>query len=214
MKLRIRASGMFRKSEFSAWEKELWAATRQAVAEGMVAGARPVVDKVRRNAASIFKLSGRKLVTSLRHRLYDKKPDRLPAITIGSEIPWLGLHEEGGTIRGPLLIPMNQPRRIGRKAFKRIIGELHRAGNLHYVKKGGKVLVFAENIGENSRALSRFRKSHRATTGQKRVKKGTELLIGVLVPSVTLKARLGLARTVTSNIDLIVAAVESRLRRI
>lgn len=214
MKISIRASGLFKKSDFSAWEKELWQATRAAVGRGMVDGAKPIVEAVRRNAASVFKLAGNKLTRSLRYKLYDKKPDRLPAIAIGSGIPWLGLHEEGGTVRGPLLIPLNQPKRIGRKAFKRIVDDLARSGNLHWVKKGGKVLLFAENIRENSRALSRFRKSHRAITGQSRVKRGTELLIGVLVPSVTVRARLGLGRTVMTNIDKIVTAVEARLKTV
>lgn len=214
MKVRIRPSGLFNRSDFTEWDRELWKATRQAVGQGMVAGARPIVDKVCKNAATVFKLSGKKFTHSIRHKLYDKKPDRLPAVSIGSGIPWMGLHEEGGTVRGPLLIPLNQPKRIGRRAFKRIVNDLARAGNLHWVKKGGKVLLFAENIGENSRSLSRFRKSHRAITGKKRVKRGEEILIGVLVPSVTVRARLGLGRTVLTNIDKIVDAVERRLRAI
>lgn len=214
MKLKISATGLFRKSEFNEWDRDLWKSTREAVGQGMTEGAKPIVEKVRRNAAQIFKLSGKRLTTSLRHKLHNKKPDRLPAIEIGSNVPWLGIHEEGGTIRGPLLIPLNQPKRIGRKAFRRIVDALDRAGNLHFVKKGGQVLLFAEQIGENSRVLSRFRKSHRAATGQKRIKRGTELLIGVLVPQVTLRARLGLGRTIVSNLDQIVTAVERRLKRL
>src|SRR5574340_44381 len=39
-------------------------------------------------------------------KVLDKKTDRLPALLVGSKIPWLGLHEKGGTVSGNLLIPL------------------------------------------------------------------------------------------------------------
>jgi hypothetical protein len=169
---------------------------------------------VRGNIARNFNLSGVKLPRSVRGKVYAFKPDRLPALYIGSKVPWLGMHEEGGTVRGPLLIPLNQPRRIGRKAFRRIVDDLMRSGNAFFKKVNGKTLLFAENIKENSRSLSRFRKSYRAGTGAKRVKRGTELPIAVLVPSVRIRPRLGMERAVKNHLPRIVAAVERRLRQL
>ena len=214
MKVTISTSGLFKKGEFSAWKRALWQAERAKVAEGMQDAVKPLVAEVRANIGRAFKLSGAKLPRSVRGKVYASKYDRLPALYIGSKVPWLGIHEEGGTVRGPLLIPLNQPRRIGRKAFRRIVDDLMRAGNAYFKKVNGKTLLFAENIKDNSRSLSRFRKSFRASTGAKRVKRGTELPIAVLVPSVRILPRLGMERTIRNHLDRIVMSVERRLRQL
>ncbi len=92
------------------------------------------------------------------------------------------------------LLPHHQ--RIGRKAFLRVIDNLMRSGNVFFVEKNGKTLLMAENIRENDRALARFKRSERLRTGQKRLRRGQEIHVAVLVDSVRLRKRFDLESAV------------------
>ena len=37
-------------------------------------------------------------------KLLDRKPERLPDLLVGSKIPWLGIHQTGGTVSGNLIV--------------------------------------------------------------------------------------------------------------
>jgi len=95
-------------------------------------------------------------VNSLRAKVYDRNPDKLPAVLIGSKIPWLGIHMRGGTISGRMLIPLTEEgRRIGRRAFKRVIDTLIRSGNAYFIRKNGQAILMAENIKDTSPGQAR-----------------------------------------------------------
>ena len=125
---------------------------------------------------SDFTVKKAAFVNSLRAKVYDRNPDKLPAVLIGSKIPWLGIHVRGGTISGRMLIPLTgEGRRIGRRAFKRVIDTLIRSGNAYFIRKNGQVILMAENLRENASALTRFKRAERSRTGAKSIKRGQEI---------------------------------------
>ena len=102
---------------------------------------------------------------------------------------------------------------MGPKQFAKVVDALMRSGNAFFIKKGGKVILMAENIQENSRQLSRFKKAERGRTGTKKIKRGQEVPIAVLVKRVNLKRRLGLVDAVQSSLPGLAQAIENALEK-
>ena len=128
LKLSLTATGLFEKSNFEAWTRQKQTAIHQAVAAGMQSGGKVVADTVRTRMNADFTVRKPGFVRSLRAKVFDRDPDRLPALLIGSRIPWLGIHVRGGTLSGRMLIPLTpEGRRIGRRAFKRVVDTLIRS---------------------------------------------------------------------------------------
>ena len=210
MKINLTTAGLFEPRQFAAWSTARRQAIHQAVARGMQSGGREVRDAARSQMRTAFNVKRSSFVSSMYTQVLDKKPDRLPALWVGSKIPWLGLHEKGGTVAGNLLIPL-LPGRIGPKRFKAVIDGLMRSGNAFFVKKDGKVLLMAENIRENASQLTRFKRAERGRTGAKQIKRGQEIPIAVLVKSVTLKRRLDLAGAVRGALPRLARAIQNEL---
>ena len=210
MKISLTAAGLFEPRQFAAWSSARRQAIHQAVARGMQSGGREVRDAARAQMRSAFTVKRNNFVSSMHTKVLDKKPDRLPALWVGSKIPWVGLHEKGGTVAGNLLIPL-LPGRIGPKRFRAVIDGLMRSGNAFFVKKDGKVLLMAENIRENASQLTRFKRAERGRTGAKQFKRGQEVPIAVLVKSVTLKRRLDLAGAVRGALPQLAKAIQHEL---
>lgn len=210
MKINLTAAGLFEPRQFAAWSSARRQAIHQAVARGMQSGGREVRDAARAQMRSAFTVKRNSFVASMNTKVLDKKPDRLPALWVGSKIPWLGLHEMGGTVAGNLLIPL-LPGRIGPKRFKAVIDGLMRSGNAFFVKKDGKVLLMAENIRDNASQLTRFKRAERGRTGAKQIKRGQEVPIAVLVKSVNLKRRLDLAGAVRGALPRLAKAIQHEL---
>jgi hypothetical protein len=159
-----------------------------------------------------FQVKRSSFVSSMRTKVLDKKSERLPALLIGSRIPWLGIHEKGGTVTGNLLIPM-LTNRIGPKRFRQVVDALMRSGNAFFVEKNGKVILMAENLRENASQLNRFKRAERTRTGAKRIKRGEAIPIAVLVKKVDLKRRLDLEGTVRRRLPRLAATVQAELNR-
>jgi hypothetical protein len=210
MKISLTAAGLFEPRQFAAWSSARRQAIHQAVARGMQSGGREVRDAARAQMRSAFTVKRNSFVASMHTKVLDRKPDRLPALWVGSKIPWLGLHEKGGTVAGNLLIPL-LPGRIGPKRFKAVIDGLMRSGNAFFVKKDGKVLLMAENVRDNASQLTRFKRAERGRTGAKQIKRGQEVPIAVLVKSVTLKRRLDLAGAVRGALPRLARAIQNEL---
>ncbi|GHU08300.1 hypothetical protein AGMMS50225_06690 [Betaproteobacteria bacterium] len=208
MKIDLSTSGLFDARQFDAWSTERREAIRAAVKRGMEAGGREVRDAARAQLRSAFTVKRSSFVSSMQAKVIDKKADRLPALLVGSKIPWLGLHEQGGTVSGNLLIPL-LPNRIGPKRFKAVIEGLLRSGNAFFVEKDGKTILMAENIRENAAQLSRFKRAERARTGAKQIKRGQQ----VLVKAVSLKRRLGLRGAVERALPRLVGAIQKELAK-
>ena len=215
LKISLTTSGLLDKSTLEAWTRQKQAAIHKAVATGMSHGGKAVADVVRSRMKSDFTVKKAAFVSSLRARVYDRDPDKLPAVLIGSKISWLGIHVRGGTVSGRMLIPLTaEGRRIGRRAFKRVIDVLIGSGNAYFIQKGGRVILMAENLRENASSLARFKRAERERTGTKSVKRGQEIPIAVLVPKVTLKRRFNLEGTVRAQLPVLARAIEARLAKI
>lgn len=212
MKIDLTASGLFDARQFNAWSTERRDAIRAALKRGMQSGGREVRDAARTQMRGAFNVKRSSFVSSMQAKVLDKKADRLPALLVGSKIPWLGLHEKGGTVSGNLLIPL-LPGRIGPKRFKAVVDGLLRSGNAFFVEKNGKVILMAENIRENASQLTRFKRAERARTGAKQIKRGQEIPIAVLVKSVSLKRRLDLTGAVQRSLPRLAGAIQKELAK-
>jgi hypothetical protein len=215
LKLSLTASGLLDKSKLDAWARQKQAAIHKAVAAGMQSGGKPMADAVRSRMNADFTVRKAAFVRSLRAKVYDRNPDKLPALLIGSRIPWLGIHVRGGTLTGRMLIPLlPEHQRIGRKAFRRVIDGLLSTGNAYFIQKSGKVILMAEAIKENLSELRRFKRAERSRTGAKSIRRGQEVPIAVLVPTVTLKRRFDLEGAVRGRMPVLASAVEKQLNKI
>lgn len=215
LKISLTASGLLDQSRLDAWTRQKQAAIRKAVAAGMRDGGKTVAEAVRSRMNADFTVKKAAFVRSLRAKVYDRNPDKLPALLIGSKVPWLGIHIRGGTIGGRMLIPLTEEgRRIGRRAFKRVIDALIRSGNAYFVRKNGRAILMAENLRENAAPLARFKRAERKRTGAKSIKRGTEIPIAVLVPNVTLKRRFDLEGAVRGQLPVLARAIEKQLNKI
>jgi hypothetical protein len=212
VKIDLTASGLFDARQFNAWSTERRDAIRAALKRGMQSGGREVRDSARTQMRGAFNVKRNSFVSSMQAKVLDKKTDRLPALLVGSKIPWLGLHEKGGTVSGNLLIPL-LPGRIGPKRFKAVVDGLLRSGNAFFVEKNGKVILMAENIRENASQLTRFKRAERARTGAKQIKRGQEIPIAVLVKSVSLKRRLDLTGAVQRSLPRLAGAIQKELAK-
>ncbi|ABR91017.1 Uncharacterized conserved protein [Janthinobacterium sp. Marseille] len=213
MRLTLTTTGLLDPRQLSAWSAERRRAIHAAVAKGMQSGGREVRDAARAEMRSAFTVKRNSFVSSMGVKVFDKKPEQLPALRVGSKIPWLGLHEKGGSVSGNLLIPL-LPGRIGPKRFRQIVDSLMRSGNAYFIKKNGRVLLMAENIKENGSQLTRFKRAERGRTGAKQIKRGQEIPIAVLVKRVDLKRRLNLVGGVQRALPALAQAIQKELEKV
>ena len=212
MKLSLTTSGLLDPKRLDSWIPEKRRAIRKAVEAGMKSAGKELAQTVQARMQSAFKVRKAGFVRSMRHKLYAGSPEKFPALLIGSKIPWLGIHMRGGTIGGRMLIPLlPEHQRLGRKAFRRVIDGLMRTGNAFFIQKNGKVILMAEAIKENASELRRFKRAERGRSGAKSIKRGQEIPIAVLVPTVTLRGRLDLPGIVRSQLPKLSAAILQQL---
>ena len=95
MRIDLTTAGLFDARQFNAWSTERRDAIRAALKLGMQSGGREVRDAARTQMRGAFNVKRNSFVSSMQAKVLDKKTDRLPALLIGSKIPWLGLHEKG-----------------------------------------------------------------------------------------------------------------------
>ncbi|BCO30112.1 hypothetical protein TspCOW1_02150 [Thiohalobacter sp. COW1] len=214
MKISLTTEGLLDRRRFNAWRNQ----TRQEMREGAVRAMRSVgremVDDVRRDMRAGFKVRKAAFLRSMRVKVYDRQRTRFPALYIGSKIPWLGIHEQGGVIGRRMLIPLlPQHQRIGRKAFRRVIDNLMRSGNAFFIERNGKTILMAENIRENDRALARFKRGERLRSGQKRLRRGQEIPVAVLVDRVRLRRRFDIESTVRRKLPRLARAIQREFNR-
>ena len=212
IRMSVKTRGLINPSDLRTWQRQRRETQRRAVSQAMREWGRPVVQKLQNQALSALK--GRKAARTIRFKLHEKRLDRLPALQIFSPIPWLGIHLEGGTVRGQgkgLLIPLLEGGRIGRKRFKQIVSHIRRNNAGFFKEVNGKVILFAEYQPEYGKPLARFRRAERARQGGGRVKAGADIPIAVLVPQVTIRKRLDWERVVQGELPALASAIERRL---
>jgi len=214
LKISLTTSGLLDKGELAAWTRSRREAIHKAVALGMRDSSRSLTDALRTRMQSDLAIRKPAFLRSMRAKVLDRDPLRLPALLVGSRVSWLGVHVRGATLTGKMLIPLTESgRRMGRKAFARVIDTLMRSGNAWFIRKDGKVILMAENIKENASALTRFKRAERQRTGAKSIKRGQEIPIAVLVPRVTLKRRFDFDGTVRRAMPQLAQSINRYLNR-
>lgn len=215
MKIDLVAEGLLDRRRFNAWQADSHKAIRAAVARAMSDSGKDMAEKVRGEMRASFRTASPKFLRSMHAKVLDRKANEFPALYLGSKVPWLGIHEQGGTIRGRMLIPLlPQHRRIGRKAFARVIDALMRSGNAWFVEKNSQQILMAENLAENTRPLARFRRAERERTGAKRLRRGQEIPIAVLVRHVSLRKRFDLNRAVRVELPRLTATIRKAMSKV
>ncbi|MFO0497138.1 MAG: DUF6441 family protein [Betaproteobacteria bacterium] len=214
LKISLTTSGLLDKRELASWTRSKREAIHKAVGLGMRDSSRSLTDALRARMQSDLAVRKPAFLRSMRAKVLDQDPSRLPALLVGSRVSWLGVHVRGATLTGKMLIPLTEPgRRMGRKAFARVIDTLMRSGNAWFIRKDGKVILMAESIKENASALTRFKRAERQRTGAKSIKRGQEIPIAVLVPRVTLKRRFDFDGTVRRAMPQLAQSINRYLNR-
>ena len=214
LKISLTTSGLLDKRELAAWTRSRREAIHKAVGMGMRDSSRSLTEALRTRMQSDLAIRKPAFLRSMRAKVLDRDPSRLPALLVGSRVSWLGVHVRGATLTGKMLIPLTESgRRMGRKAFARVIDTLMRSGNAWFIRKDGKVILMAENIKENASALTRFKRAERQRTGAKSIKRGQEIPIAVLVPRVTLKRRFDFDGTVRRAMPQLAQSINRYLNR-
>ena len=214
MKVSLTTSGLLDPKRLDSWVPETRRALRKAVETGLKAGGRELAEQVRGEMGTRFKVRRPNFLKSMRAKVYGGNPQKFPALLIGSRIAWLGIHARGGAIRGKMLIPLlPEHQRIGPKAFRRVITGLLHTGNAYFIQKNGKVILMAEAIKENASELRRFKRAERGRSGAKSIKRGQEIPIAVLVPTVTLRGRLDLPGIVRSQLPKLASSILQQLTK-
>ncbi|MBF4088598.1 hypothetical protein ISI06_28900 [Burkholderia pseudomallei] len=215
MKIDLVAEGLLDRRRFKAWQADTHKAIHAAVVRAMRDSGKEMAERVRGDMRTSFRTVSPKFLRSMHAKVFDRKTDEFPALYLGSKVPWLGIHEQGGVIRGRMLIPLlPQHQRIGRKAFARVIDALMRSGNAWFVEKNGQQILMTENLAENARPLARFRRAERERSGAKRLRRGQEIPIAVLVRRVSLRKRFDLARSVRVELPRLTAAIRKAMAKV
>ena len=213
MKVSIRIDSAAGLAQLRRWGGEIRAKVQQAVARAMATEATELRQDVRNEVAGQMAVVKKSFIKGFTAKVLDRDPNRYPALYVGSRIPWSRIHETGGVIAGRLLIPLHG--RVGRKRFKAQIAELMRGGNAYFIKNAkGNIVLMAENLQEYDRTLSGFKRRYRKAEGVKRLKRGADIPIAVLVPKVVLRKRLDIERMVATRVPRLSAAIEKQLRTV
>lgn len=213
MKVSIRIDSAAGLAQLRRWGGEIRTKVQQAVARAMAAEATELRQDVRNEVAGQMAVVKKSFIKGFTAKVLDRDPNRYPALYVGSRIPWSRIHETGGVIAGRLLIPLHG--RVGRKRFKAQIAELMRGGNAYFIKNSkGNIVLMAENLQEYDRTLSGFKRRYRKAEGVKRLKRGADIPIAVLVPKVVLRKRLDIERMVATRVPRLSAAIEKQLRTV
>ena len=141
MKISLHIDSAAAQANLRRWVGEFQDKVKRAVARAMRAEATEIKQEVRSQVASQMAVVKNSFLKGFNAKVLDQDPNRLPALYVGSRIPWSGIHERGGSISAKMLIPLHG--RVGRKRFKAQIAELMRGGNAYFIKnaKGNIVLM-------------------------------------------------------------------------
>lgn len=214
MKLSLVKDGLFDPRELEAFRKEKYEQIHAGVARGFKQGGDAIAPVLRAHMGAVMNIKRKAFTAVMRAKVYAQKKDRLPVMDLGATKPgWLGMFEHGGTIKGPLLIPLLETR-LGYAKFKQIVATIVRSGSGFFKKMDdGRVILFAEYQPEYGKPLARFRRAERARRGGGRIKAGEDIPIAILVPQVTIRKRLRVFEIVESKLGVIVDAVEQEISR-
>jgi len=116
MRISIRIDSAAGNAQLRRWGGEFRAKVQKAVERAMRTEASEIKDDVRGHVAGQMSVVRKSFLKGFTAKVLAKDPKRLPALYVGSRIPWSAMHETGGQIAGRMLIPLHG--RVGRKRFK------------------------------------------------------------------------------------------------
>lgn len=215
MELSIVGDGLLDPRKLQAWTQQQQDRIFQAVGGGMNAAGKVIADKANADARRVLTIA-KKTFPNFFRRVYQQRKDILPQMLVASRVLWIGIHERGGTIQGPLLVPLlEEGKRIGPKAFRLLLKQLDSQGNLWADRVDGRTILFTEKIGgkEQVRGTRRFERAERQRTGAKTIKRGAAVPIAIVIPRARMRKRLQFERIVRSNTGLIVREIQQRLNK-
>lgn len=207
MRIRLRVDDDEALAKLEAVSRLIPQKTREAAARALREEAALLTPLLRAHLAQRLKVKRRSFLGAIKAKVYDSKPDRLPALWVGSKVEWLGAHERGVTISSnKMLIPIGQ--RLSAKRFRRVFGALRRTA--FFVRNSkGQVVLMAPATAENAPYLRTFKRAFRQIEGVKRITRDMFVPIAVLVPRVSLRKRLDIHGVVAQRIP----AIGARLLR-
>ena len=213
MKISLSIDSAAAQAQLRQWGGAFREKVKVATAKAMAAQAVEIRAEVREHVMAHMAVVKKSFLSAFTARMINKDPTRLPALYVGAKMDWAGMHEYGGQIGAKMLIPLHG--RVGRKRFKAQIAALLRGGNAYFIKNAkGNVVLMAENIKEHARPLAGFKRRYRKAEGIKRIKRGADIPIAVLVPRVVIKKRLNIERLVQARIPKLAVAIENHISRL
>lgn len=213
MRISVSIDSEAARAQLRRWGNQYREQVKQAVTRAMIREAVAIKEDVRSHVAGQMSVIKKSYLKGFNAKVLNKDLSRLPALYVGSRIPWSGIHEHGGMIAGRMLIPLHG--RVGRKRFKLQITELMRGGNAYFIKNAkGHIVLMAENIKEHDRPLAGFKRRYRKAEGISRLKRGADIPIAVLVNRVVLKKRLNIEYLVAGRIPQLAASIEQQIRQV
>ena len=213
MKISLSIDSAAAQAQLRQWGGAFREKVKVATAKAMAAQAVEIRAEVREHVMAHMAVVKKSFLSAFTARMINKDPTRLPALYVGAKMDWAGMHEYGGQIGAKMLIPLHG--RVGRKRFKAQIAALLRGGNAYFIKNAkGNVVLMAENIKEHARPLAGFQRRYRKAEGIKRIKRGADIPIAVLVPRVVIKKRLNIERLVQARIPKLAVAIENHISRL
>lgn len=219
--MKVELGGIFAPGQFDIFRRQNDQEMRKRAATGMESGGKKLVAKLRTVYAGSIKVSKKSFPKAIGSKLYNRKSSEPPALWVGSKVKAIAAHAFGANIPGPVLIPLLDNGRIGRKAFAKIVRGLVRGGNAEFRRVGAKTILFAEagaaqqsgiNIGR-FRSAERQRQEGRGLKFRKQKGKALEVPIAVLVRNVHVKQSFNFTATVQTGLSLISDAVQIEFNR-
>lgn len=119
MRISIRIDSKAAQAQLRRWGGDFREKVQKAVAHGIASEAAELKQDVRSHVAGQMAVVKKSFVKGFTAKVLDKDKNRLPALYVGSRIPWSGIHERGGVIGGRMLIPLHG--RVGRKRDRKSV---------------------------------------------------------------------------------------------
>ena len=107
MKISLHIDSAAAQANLRRWGGEFQDKVKKAVARAMRAEATEIKQEVRSQVASQMSVVKNSFLKGFNAKVLDQDPNRLPALYVGSRIPWSGIHEKGGSISAKMLIPLH-----------------------------------------------------------------------------------------------------------
>jgi hypothetical protein len=210
MKISLSIDNAAAKAQLRQWGGAFREKVKVAAAKAITAQAVEIKAEVRAHVMAHMAVVKKSFLSAFTARMINKDPTRLPALYVGAKVDWAGMHEYGGQIGAKMLIPLHG--RVGRKQFKAQIAQLMRGGNAYFIKNAkGNIVLMAENIKEHAQPLAGFKRRYRKAEGIKRIKRGADIPIAVLVPRVVIKKRLDVEKLVEARMPQLAIAIENNI---